>query len=324
MKEKIFCKCCNTQTDLTIDSFSRWHLKKVHGITMKEYYDKYIKKEDEGICLECGKETKYYGYYEGYKRFCSIKCSQQNKEVKELQREKINNRDYEVLLKKRKETCMEKYGVESYVCTEEYKRSREETCMEKYGVKHNFLIDDCKLKREEALSKPEVNQKRKDWWTPENKKRVYENIKNTMLERYGVEKPNQCKEFKDKIRKTNENTGYWLPKERKSEWELYRMDVSVETYKHIEALFSNFNGRCYYTNKELVFTEDYDGDNHSKNLLQPTIDHKISIFHGFSNNIPPEVIGNIDNLCICSRSANSSKNQLTEEEYYERENKKTN
>lgn len=44
MKEKIFCKCCNTQTDLTIDNFSRCHLKKVHGITMNEYYERENKK----------------------------------------------------------------------------------------------------------------------------------------------------------------------------------------------------------------------------------------------------------------------------------------
>ena len=43
-KEKVFCLICNFQTNLTIDTFSRWHLKSQHNITMKEYYDLYLKK----------------------------------------------------------------------------------------------------------------------------------------------------------------------------------------------------------------------------------------------------------------------------------------
>ena len=48
------CKICNEKHDL------RTHLK-VHGITSKEYYDRFIKKPDEGICPVCGKETKFLG-----------------------------------------------------------------------------------------------------------------------------------------------------------------------------------------------------------------------------------------------------------------------
>ena len=37
------------------------------------------------------------------------------------------------------------------------------------------------------------------------------------------------------------------------------------------------------------------------------IDHKISISFGFNNNIPYEIIGNIDNLQMLPHSINSSK-----------------
>ena len=40
----------------------------------------------------------------------------------------------------------------------------------------------------------------------------------------------------------------------------------------------------------------------------PTIDHKISVFNGFINNISPEEISQLENLCITKRTNNSKKN----------------
>jgi hypothetical protein len=52
----------------------------------------------------------------------------------------------------------------------------------------------------------------------------------------------------------------------------------------------------------------------------PTIDHKISTYYGFINNIPIDVISNVENLCITKRSINSSKNRLTENQFIEKMN----
>lgn len=47
----------------------------VHKITCKEYYDRFLKKEKEGICY-CGNETKFYrDLKNGYRKTCSTKCS---------------------------------------------------------------------------------------------------------------------------------------------------------------------------------------------------------------------------------------------------------
>ena len=45
----------------------------------------------------------------------------------------------------------------------------------------------------------------------------------------------------------------------------------------------------------------------SKSVFIKMIDHKISIFHGFINNIDPILISDISNLCITKRYINSSK-----------------
>jgi endogenous inhibitor of DNA gyrase (YacG/DUF329 family) len=50
------------------------HLKK-HKITSKEYYDRFLKKEDEGTCPVCGKETFFKNLNKGYCKFCSKKCA---------------------------------------------------------------------------------------------------------------------------------------------------------------------------------------------------------------------------------------------------------
>jgi len=60
----------------------------------------------------------------------------------------------------------------------------------------------------------------------------------------------------------------------------------------------------------------------NSNVKQPTIDHKISVKYGYVNNIDPLEISSSQNLCICSRSTNSSKNYLTEEEFMEKLNEK--
>lgn len=50
------------------------HLKEVHEMDMHQYYDKYIKKEDEGICCVCGKPTLFRKFTDGYQKYCSRQC----------------------------------------------------------------------------------------------------------------------------------------------------------------------------------------------------------------------------------------------------------
>jgi hypothetical protein len=50
------------------------HLR-THKITSKEYYDRFLKKDGEGICPVCGKETSFKNLNLGYYNFCSCKCA---------------------------------------------------------------------------------------------------------------------------------------------------------------------------------------------------------------------------------------------------------
>lgn len=80
MNDKLVCKICNIECKT--HSSLAYHIKMIHKIDSKIYYDLYLKKLNEGICKTCGKITRYYGLQKGYCKFCSTECSNNNPEIK--------------------------------------------------------------------------------------------------------------------------------------------------------------------------------------------------------------------------------------------------
>ena len=113
--------------------------------------------------------------------------------------------------------------------------------------------------------------------------------------------------------------GIWVSEEQIDDFSLYRRKVKNETNKWKSLLFDSWDGRDYYTGGVLVTNEEYKLNNPNthvnRNKLQPTVDHKISVFVGFMNDIDHKIIGNIDNLCVCAKITNSTKSSLSEEQY---------
>lgn len=99
-------------------------------IKNKKYYDENIRKKDEGFCLECGKKTEYLSPNNGYREFCSIKCSNKNKNK----------------IKKQQETCLKNYGVLNPTQSEKIKQKQKNTCLKNYGVEYNFQRKEFKEK----------------------------------------------------------------------------------------------------------------------------------------------------------------------------------
>ena len=120
--EKLKCKECG-QEFTKIDCVTR-HAKMIHKIEPKAYYDKWFKKEGEGICKCCGTETKYWNLEHGYREFCSRKCFW-----------KVTTR-LESVKEKRKQTCKEKYDSENYMQCKDFKEKTEVTNLREYGVKN--------------------------------------------------------------------------------------------------------------------------------------------------------------------------------------------
>jgi hypothetical protein len=132
---------------------------------------------------------------------------------------------------------------------------------------------------------------------------ILEKLKNTNIKKLGVPYPMMNQNIRDKTFETNISSGKWLNKDKRSDYYNYYLLVCKYTLKNKNKLINNWNGYDYYSN-EYIF-DNFDLDSNDKEY--PTIDHKISIRYGFDNNILPEEISKIDNLCITTRSNNSFK-----------------
>lgn len=183
---------------------------------------------------------------------------------------------------KRVETVREVYGVDYTLQVEFYKKERELTNIEKWGIKYPICSDI-----------------------------IREKSKKTNLEKLGVENPFQSEEIKNKIRQSNIESMKWIIDSEN--FNQYKRRIKTLTNKIKKEVLENWNGYDYYDNEYIK--ENLKLNKNSR--IYPTIDHKISLHHGFINNISPEEISNKSNLCITKRYINSSKNKKTENEFKE-------
>lgn len=78
--DMVQCKICNEYCKpLGFPS----HARRKHNLSVKDYYDKFIRKPNEGLCVTCSKETPFIGITKGYRVHCSEKCSRNDPKVQE-------------------------------------------------------------------------------------------------------------------------------------------------------------------------------------------------------------------------------------------------
>jgi hypothetical protein len=291
--------CKNVKKEMT--SLNKWGVKSFSETD--EFKKKYKK-----TCLEkYGVENPNMlsDFREKTKKTCLEKwgvCSPLLKEdVIESNRKWMSSDEFK---SKSKLTLLNKWGVDSYSKTDEFKQKifsqkdkivekMKKTFLERYGVEYVSQTDNWKSK---YLSKLEEIS---------NKKKM------TCLERYGVENVSQVEHIYDKIIKSKVDNGQIIPIESISKWEIYKRKVKKITNKNKSNLYENWDGIDYYDGENIL---KYLSLSHS-NRNYPTIDHKISLYFGFANNISPEIIGSIDNLCLTKRYINCMKGKLIEEEF---------
>jgi hypothetical protein len=118
----------------------------------------------------------------------------------------------------------------------------------------------------------------------------------------------QCYEHNIRIR---------VPQDMLTEWEKYTNKVIQLTKKNKKKLYQYWDGIDFYD-------KEYIKDNlslHYNDPKYPTIDHKNPVHHCFMNNIPPEMCGSLENLCVTKKGLNSSKGIKTEKQYKEKGDK---
>ena len=162
------CKICNRPVE-TYRALGV-HLNRSHKDCCGQvYYDKYLKKPDEGVCPVCGGQCKFISLSLGYHKYCSVKCqSNATKEkarltkfqhygegkyfsddalnkISESNRKNASER-YEQYMK----TCKEKYGVKNYSQTDECKKKVKQTLLERYGDENYHNVE---LSKKRCLEK---------------------------------------------------------------------------------------------------------------------------------------------------------------------------
>lgn len=95
------------------------------------------------------------------------------------------------------------------------------------------------------------------------------------------------------------------------EYRLYKNEVRRISKKSIKEVFKNWEGYDFYDNE---YIKDFLCLAHTDDRY-PSIDHKVSIYYGYKNNIDPLIIADVENLCITKRFINSSKRHLLDSEY---------
>ena len=173
----------------------RRYISKIEGKYNKDIYDYLINRytdsdslketlyriyngiEEHPKCPTCGKPLLFKGIFF---KFCSNICAQSSDEIKQ----------------KVKQTCLERYGVDSYNKTKECKEKTKQTCLERYGVEYSGQSNRCKEKiRQTCLERYGVDN-------PLKSKKIRNKGKQTCLERYGVDNPSKLEENKEKVKQT--------------------------------------------------------------------------------------------------------------------------
>jgi hypothetical protein len=182
LRLSLFCKKCNKKYS-TLDNL----------IEKSENYLLCPKCRHIKLCPICNKE-----FNARKQKTCSKECAELYKKQSCLEKygvESINQ--LKEIKEKKKKTCIEKYGVDNPFKSKEIQNQIKQTNLEKYGVEYGLSSVIIQEKSKQAnLQKYGVDN-------PWKSKEIQEKSKQTNLQKYGVENPSQIKEVKENKKRTN-------------------------------------------------------------------------------------------------------------------------
>lgn len=193
----MICQICGKEIK------SNNHFNKAHNITVKTYYDKYLKSEEVGQCKICGKETSFIGITTGYRLYCSVKCSQNDPEVRAkvletTQKNLMNNygvinvQQIPEVQEKTKQTCLKKYKTEYAIASHQVQEKIKNTIQENYGVDYPLQSKEIRQKGIDTLKETYGVD------NPAKSEVVQEKMRQTSMNRYGKEHYTQTDEYQKK------------------------------------------------------------------------------------------------------------------------------
>lgn len=214
-----------------------------------------------------------HNFYSCYK--C---CYEKIKITNNIKYNKNNTFEVDIFKEKSKNTLLKNIGYSHPMFSDTIKKKVYQTCYERHGYYFYMQV--------------------------ENNRQL---IKNKCLEEFGVDHISKYPPFQEKKKIKRIEKGTQIPDYMLDPFFIYRRKVHNLTNKNKSILFENWNGYDYYDNTYIKNNIEINNGNY------PSIDHKVSVYYGFKNNISEEVISDIENLCITKRSLNAKKGILNED-----------
>lgn len=278
------CKICKSEHK-TLCGIAK-HIIKSHNMKSKEYYDIYLKKEKDGVCIICGKETQYVNITSGYRKTCGNSCGCTNyRTILRMDEEKFNAfRDK--VSKNQTNIWLNRDDVtKNEILNKTLKKNKEARTLltnTQLSQKYGWLN---KLEGEEREQKINyiLDKSLRKWWseaTLEQKLLVYEKHRKIMLgDRYTEDIYNDFIQYKNKVYSQSNMT-----------YRKYKDVINPNNYKR-----------------------GIKGDKYQ-------LDHKYSVVQGWIDKIPIEIMSSIHNLEMLTITENNKKRincSISKEELYE-------
>jgi len=239
------CQICKKET--TISGIGT-HVRKAHDISLKEYYDTYIKKETESRCVDCNSKTKYVNFTTGYKERCTS-CAKKEmvRKVKQTKLDRYGSENFSNP-DKVKETKKYRYGSSTY----NNRDKANDTMYDKYGMHYSKTNEN-----RERVSR----QSKEIGFGTEYHKKCTKNI-------YGVDHYNQLESNRTRLINHGKQYGFGTVNNTKSIIDKYGVDnisklnsIKIKKEKtrqstiyarHLTGLFKNYNVTPMFTDEEYV------------------------------------------------------------------------
>lgn len=211
------------------------------------------------VCKNCGGEVKFYNITRGYQTYCSIKCSNSDPDK----------------VKTTKDTCIKKYGGVAPACSAEVVTKIKTTTYERHG-------EDAFVRNKKTMDES-TKQKMKD----------------TCMERYGVDNAMKRSDFKSKC---NKNKDYKSIADKiKETWRIKRLQSPdiLEVFDDI----NEFRVKCPHIECSLCQEKWFDikiGAYHDRKYNHTELCTRILPIRpaGITNTYPEIFIKNILNECM--------------------------
>lgn len=178
----MICKECN-QEFKSLRSLTT-HIQFKHNNDQKEYYDKWLKEEGEGLCKYCSNQTKFDSIHYGYQTYCSRECFKTHYSILKTE----NNPMHSSTAKHhQRETNLKRYGVIQNTQRPEIKQQIIDTNKKIYGVDN--VAQDPIIKAKSLKSRENTNMKKHGVKSSFSIPEVQSKIKKSLMLNYGVENP---------------------------------------------------------------------------------------------------------------------------------------